>query len=80
MKNLRIKRVLRSDEIQRHFRLFRIMWEVGTVGDGKGYSAKLAFGLRPRFFERERECGKAFLFTILGLRVHYSRSKGGIFA
>lgn len=79
--SLRFKRVLRFDEIQKHFRLFRLMWERGKPGvPGGGYSAKLAIGLRPRFFEWERESGKAFLFTILGLRVHYSRSYGGIFA
>lgn len=75
MKNLRFKRVMRFDEIQRHFRLFRVMWEVGTVGDGKGYSAKLAVGIMPKLFHREG--GR---LTILGLRVHYCRSFGGIFA
>lgn len=79
--SLRFKSVLRFDEIQKHLRLFRLMWERGTPGvPGGGYSAKLAIGLRPRLFEREREYGKAFLFTILGLRIHYSRSYGGIFA
>lgn len=79
--SLRFKSVMRFDEIQNHFRLFRLMWERGTPGvPGGGYSAKLAIGLRPRFFHREREYGKAFLLTILGLRVHYSRSYGGIFA
>ena len=75
MKNLRFKRVMRFDEIQHHFRLFRVMWEVGTVGDGKGYSAKLAVGMMPKLFHREG--GR---LTILGLRVHYCRSFGGIFA
>ena len=79
--SLRFKSVLRFDEIQNHLRLFRLMWERGRPGEpGGGYSAKLAIGLRPRLFHREREYGKAFLLTILGLRVHYSRSYGGIFA
>lgn len=30
MTDLRIKRVMRYDEIQGHFRLFRVMWEAGT--------------------------------------------------
>ncbi|MDR6818490.1 hypothetical protein J2X76_003667 [Neorhizobium sp. 2083] len=78
--SLRFKKVLRSDGIQKHFRLFRLLWERGAPGvPGGGYSAKLAIGLRPRLFEREREYGKAFLFTILGLRIHYSRSYGGIY-
>ncbi|MGZ2484301.1 hypothetical protein ACVITL_002824 [Rhizobium pisi] len=79
--SLRFKTVLRFDEIQNHLRLFRLMWERGRPGiPGSGYSAKLAIGLRPRLFHREREYGKAFLITILGLRVHYTRSYGGIFA
>ena len=79
--SLRFRVVMRFDEIQKHLRLFRLLWERGTPGvPGGGYSAKLAIGLRPRLFEREREYGKAFLITILGLRIHYSRSYGGIFA
>jgi hypothetical protein len=78
--SLRFKRVMRLDEIQKHLRLFRLMWERGRPGvPGGGYSAKLAIGLRPRIFEREREYGKAFLLTILGLRIHYSRIYGGIY-
>jgi len=78
--SLRFKSVMRFDEIQKHLRLFRLLWERGRPGvPGGGYSAKLAIGLRPRLFEREREYGKAFLFTILGLRIHYSRSYGGIY-
>jgi hypothetical protein len=79
MANLRFRRVMRSDEIQKHFRLFRIMWERGVVGDGRGYSVKLAVGLRPRVFEFIRENNADTLMTIAGLRVHYSRSYGGIF-
>lgn len=75
MRNLRIKSVMRFDEIQGHFRLFRIMWEVGTPGDGKGYSNKLAVGLMPKVFNWED--GR---LTILGLRVHLARSMGGIWA
>ena len=79
--SLRFKPIMRRDGTQKHLRLFRLLWERGTPGvPGGGYSAKLAIGLRPRLFEREREYGKAFLLTILGLRVHYSRSYGGIFA
>ncbi|MFL5015414.1 MAG: hypothetical protein ACJ8EW_04320 [Rhizobium sp.] len=60
--SLRFKSVLRFDEIQKHLRLFRLMWERGRPGvPGGGYSAKLAIGLRPRLFHREREYGKAFL-------------------
>jgi len=72
--NLRIKRVMRFDEIQHHLRLFRIMWERGSPGDGKGYSVKLAIGLMPKMFHKEG--GRV---TIFGLRVHYCRSYGGTF-
>lgn len=75
MRNLRLKRVFRYDGSQKLVRLFRVMWERGTVGDGKGYSAKLAIGLRPSLFHYDD--GR---LTIFGLRVHYARSYGGIFA
>lgn len=75
MKNLRFKSVMRFDEIQNHLRLFRIMWERGTPGSGGGYSVKLAVGLMPKIFYRED--GR---IVVLGLRVHYCRSYGGIFA
>ncbi len=75
MRNLRLKRVFRYDDRQKHMRLFRLMWERGTVGDGKGYSAKLAVGLLPKLFHYDD--GR---LTIFGLRIHYARSYGGIFA
>lgn len=75
MRNLRLKRVFRYDDSQKHVRLFRLMWERGTVGDGKGYSAKLAVGLLPKLFYYDD--GR---LTIFGLRIHYARSYGGIFA
>lgn len=73
MKNLRFKFVGRFDEIQRHLRLFRIMWERGTPGVD-GYSAKLAVGLQPKIFHWDD--GR---LTLFGLRVHYCRSYGGVF-
>lgn len=79
MQNFRFKRVLRMDEIQRHFRIGRFIWDRGTVGDGDGYSVKLALGLWPRFFHIQRGRYDR-LICILGLRVHYSRSYGGRFA
>lgn len=78
--NLRIKKVMRLDTIQRHFRLFRIMWERGKVGDGNGYSAKLSVGLEPQISRWERQAGTDWLVTVVGVRVHYCRSYGGIFA
>ena len=80
MSGIRFKRVMRLDTIQRHFRLFRVMWERGTVGDGNGYSAKLALGLLPRLFMWERLAAHDLLIVLLGVRLHYSRSYGGRFA
>lgn len=80
MSNLRFKSVMRLDTIQRHFRLFRVMWERGEVGFGKGYSVKLAIGLRAKLFGFCRDAKTDFILTVCGVRVHYSRSYGGIFA
>lgn len=81
MKNIRVKRVLRLDEIQRHFRLFRVMWERGEVGVSHGgYSAKLAVGITPKLLGYRRDATHDWLVTVFGLRVHYSRSYGGRFA
>lgn len=77
---MRIKRVMRFDEIQRHFRLFRLMWERGTVGDGSGYSVKLSVAVEPRLARFGRDATHDWLVTLFGVRVHYARSYGGIFA
>lgn len=79
MNNLRLKTVMRRDEIQGHFRLFRIMWERGIVGDGIGYSNMLSFALQPKFFAWHHEAVGFWLVVICGLRVHRKRSFGGIF-
>ncbi|RWQ12339.1 hypothetical protein [Mesorhizobium sp.] len=76
--SMRIKSVLRIDEIQRHFRLFRLMWERGEPGKG-GYSNKLAVALWPKLFTLQRETPGSLLIGVLGLRVHYSRSIVGRF-
>jgi hypothetical protein len=80
MKNLRWKTILRLDTIQRHFRIGRLAWERGIVGDGDGYSVKLAFGLWPRLFRWQRDARCDTLICIMGLRIHYSRSYGGRYA
>jgi hypothetical protein len=73
-----LKRVMRYDSDNRMFRLFRIMWERGVVGDGNGYSAKVSLALTPRLFRWQRE-GDGWLLTFFGLRLHYRRSYGGRF-
>jgi hypothetical protein len=63
----------------RLLRLFRLTWTRGTVGDGRGYSAKLTLALTPAFFALRRGyCDLAV--TLLGFRVHYQRAYGGIWA
>ncbi len=80
MTNLRIKRVFRFDEIQGHFRLFRIMWERGVPGvPGGGHSNMLSVAVQPKLFLWDRE-GRGWLLIILGVRIHRKRSYGGIFA
>ena len=78
MSAIKVKRVLRFDEIQRHFRLFRVLWQRGTVGDGSGYSVKLSFALTPKLFLWHRDARTDRLCVFLGIRVHYVRSYGGI--
>lgn len=79
---MRFKWVFRRDEIQRFFRIARICWERGEPGKpGGGYSAKFSIALTPRIFRWiERDATTDWRVTILGIRLHYSRSYGGIFA
>jgi hypothetical protein len=79
MSNLRCKRVFRLDGIQRHFRLWRIMYERGKPGDGKGYSVKLTVALARAWWAREKLTTYDRMVTVLGLRLHYSRNYGGTF-
>jgi hypothetical protein len=78
MANLRAKVVFRKDEIQRHFRIFRIMWETGTVGDGVGYSNMVSVAVQPKLFLWTRY-GGSWLIVLCGVRIHRKRSFGGIF-
>ncbi len=79
MTNLRCKLVMRHDEIQGHYRLFRVMWEVGTVGDGQGYSNMISVSLRPKLFLFERPSPGSWLLVVCGTRIHRKRSYGGRF-
>lgn len=74
---MRLKLVMRPDPDAGIFRLFRLVWRRGIVGDGVGYSAKLSFALSRRLFGFWREFG-GWCLTILGFRVHLARSWGGI--
>lgn len=78
---MRIKWVMRVDTIQRFFRVCRVMWERGVVGDGEGYSAKFSVAISPHVFSPIRRDAKHdWRVTILGVRLHYARSYGGVFA
>lgn len=79
MTNLRIKTVMRYDEIQGHFRLFRVMWETGVVGKTEGHSNMVSVAVQPKVFHLYRY-GGSWLLIFCGLRVHRKRSFGGIFA
>lgn len=76
---MRIKRVMRYDPTARLFRVVRVMWEQGVVGDGKGYSVKMSLGLRPQLWSWHRE-SDGWILTLLGVRVHWRKSYGGRFA
>ena len=78
MENLRFKSVMRLDTIQRHYRLFRVMWERGNPGFG-GYSVKFSVALTPQLFAFRREANGWFV-TLCAVRLHYARSYGGRFA
>jgi len=80
MTNLRLKVVLRHDEIQGHFRLFRVMWETGVVGSGAGHSNMVSVAVQPTLFRWERLCAFSWRLVLLGVRIHRKRSFGGIFA
>ena len=76
-RDLRFKRVMRWDTGFLCYRLCRVMWERGTVGDGKGYSVKLSIALGPKIISWRWWDGREIEATVLGLRLHYQRSYGG---
>ena len=80
MTNLRFKRVLRYDEIQGHFRLFRVMWEKGAPGKpGGGHSNMVSVAIQPVLFRWDTN-GFSWMLIFLGLRIHRKRSYGGVFS
>lgn len=74
---MKIKPVFRYSPTERTFRVGRVVWTNGVVGDGDGYSAKFSLALRPVLFHRSDEFA-GWDVTFLGLRFHYQRSYGGI--
>lgn len=76
---MRFKPVMTWSGAERKARLFRVTWERGAVGDGKGYSAKLAVSLVMKLAEWKRYAD-GWRVTVAGLSLHYRRSYGGRFA
>mgnify|MGYP003503946818 FL=1 len=79
MSDMRIKLVMRKDGPQGHFRLFRVMWETGVVGDGYGHSNMVSVAAQPKLFLFDRITPGSWMLVILGVRIHRKRSFGGIF-
>lgn len=77
-KTVKFKKILNVSFQENRFRLFRIIWCCGTVGDGKGYNARLSVALMPRFYSYVKKEPYDIRITILGIAIHYSRSYGGI--
>jgi hypothetical protein len=74
------KPVMTWESRKRKFRLFRFIWERGTVGDGKGYSAFFSVGIVPRLFGLESKPHvNEWRATLAGITLHYRRSYGGRF-
>ena len=71
--------VLRSDPTCKLFRVCRLIWNVGSVGDGNGFSNKFSFALSKKLFGWKKEYS-GWILTVAGMRFHYCRSHGGIFA
>ena len=75
---MQLKPVMTWSAAEHKARLFRVIWERGTVGDGKGYSAKLAASLVLKLAEWKRYAD-GWRVTVIGLSLHYRRSYGGRF-
>ena len=74
---MRLKIVNRFDPREQKYRVARFLWQKGDIGLGGGYSAKLSFSLRARFWTWEHnEFG--WRLIVGGIELHLLRSWGGI--
>lgn len=73
---MKLKPVFRYDPRQHKLRLFRLLWTRGTVGDGRGYSAKLSVSFVAYAFGWTREYF-GWRVTVMGLQFHHLRAFGG---
>jgi hypothetical protein len=78
MSNASLKPVFRYDPTWPKLRLFRIVWDVGMVGDGDGYSRKLAFALCPKLLSWQRGLDE-WRLVVLGFEIHSRTAWGGRF-
>jgi len=74
---MKIKKVMSCDASRLLYRIGRIVWQKGCVGDGKGFSAKISLALTPLFFKKKFSFNEREL-CIFGVRIHYVKSYGGI--
>jgi len=78
MKKLIVKPVLRFSKRDKLFRIFRVVYNKGNVGDGKGYSAKVSLALMPVLVGFRKELF-GFTLCFLGFRLHHKKAYGGYF-
>jgi hypothetical protein len=76
---MKLQRVFRLDSDAKLYRVCRLIWDCGTVGDGTGYSNKLSLALAPRVLSFRREWD-GWIFIVAGIRIHRCWSYGGRFA
>jgi hypothetical protein len=77
---MKVKSVFRWSPHERLYRIGRIIWRRGK-GPGHGaprnYDAQLTLALCPTLFRWESRSDCWFL-RLLGIRIHYERSYGGV--
>lgn len=77
---MKVKPMMTWSASEKKLRLFRLILERGTVGDGTGYSSCFSVALVRKLFVFKRISSDDVRFVILGLSFHYMRSYGGRFA
>lgn len=70
------KLFVRWDERAKLLRLGRLVWARGKMMHG-GWTAKLSLALTPRIVQFRRDWSE-WQVTLLGVRLHYQRSYGGV--
>jgi hypothetical protein len=76
---MKVKPVFRYQPTIKKFRILRFVWERGVVGDGKGFSAKLSFAVRPKIYEWWIGELDEWRLILLGVEIHFYKSYGGVF-